>query len=345
MFFYCLGAVFMNYFDIKSFRGKKMKKLSSLLLILFVTIVALAACGEQKEPVKDEVKNSSTEQKGEETAFPVTIKDALDNEVTIEEKPEKIVSVIPSNTEIAFALGLGEEVVGVSNFDNYPEEVASKEKIGDMELNIEKIISLQPNLVLAHESTADNGKEGLQQLRDAGITVLVVNNAENFDQVFDTIAVIGKATGETKKAEELVKSMEEQLAEIKAKAEEIKEKKKVFVEVSPAPEVFTTGKNTFMDQMISLINAENIANDQEGWIQMDQDAIIDRNPDVIITTYGFYTENAAEQVLSRQGWENVNAIKNKQVIDVDSDRVTRSGPRIVEGVEDLAKAVYPEVFK
>jgi iron complex transport system substrate-binding protein len=321
-----------------------MKKLSSLLLILLLTIGALAACGEQKEPVKD-VGNSSTEQKGEETAFPVTIKDALDNEVTIEEKPEKIVSVIPSNTEIAFALGLGNEVVGVSNYDNYPEEVASKEKIGDMELNIEKIISLQPNLVLAHESTADNGKEGLQQLRDAGIAVLIINDALNFEQVYETINTIGKATGETKAAEELIEGMQDKLAEIKAKAGEIKEKKKVFVEVSPAPDVFTTGKNTFMDEMINVVNAENIANDQEGWVKMDQESIIDRNPDVIITTYGFYTENATELLLSRQGWENVNAIKNKQVIDVDSDTVTRSGPRIVEGVEELAKAVYPEVFK
>jgi iron complex transport system substrate-binding protein len=342
--FYLFGRSFYEVLDTKSFRGRKMKKLSTLYLILLLTIIALAACGEQKEPVKDEA-NSSTEQKGEETAFPVTIKDALDNDVTIEEKPEKIVSVIPSNTEIAFALGLEEEIVGVSNFDNFPEEVTSKEKIGDMELNIEKIISLQPNLVLAHESTADNTKEGLQQLRDAGITVLVIHDALNFDQVFDTIMMIGKATGETKKAEEVVTGMKNKLADIKAKAAEIKEKKKVFVEVSPAPEVFTTGKNTFMDQMISIINAENIAGDQEGWVQMDQEAIIDRNPDVIITTYGFYTENAAEQVLSRQGWENVNAIKNKQVIDVDSDRVTRSGPRIVEGVEDLAKAVYPQTFK
>ena len=100
-----------------------------------------------------------------------------------------------------------------------------------------------------------------------------------------------------------------------------------------------------MDEMISIINAENIANDQEGWIKIDQEAMIKRNPDVIITTYGFYVKNPVEKVLSRKGWENVNAIKNKQVIDVDSDRVTRSGPRIVEGVEDLAKAVYPEVFK
>jgi iron complex transport system substrate-binding protein len=320
-----------------------MKKLSALFLILLLTIGALAACGEQKETAKNE-GNSSSEQKGEETAFPVTIKDALDNEVTIDAKPEKIVSLIPSNTEIAFALGLGEQVVGVSDFDNYPEEAQAKEKIGGMEINIEKIISLQPNLVLAHAS-AMNGTEGLQQLRDAGLTVLVINDAQKFEQIYDSIAMIGKATGENKKADELIKSMQDKLAEIKAKAAEIKEKKKVFVEVSPAPEVFTTGKNTFMDDMITLINAENIANDQEGWIKIDQEVMIERNPDVIITTYGFYTENAAEQVLARQGWENVNAIKNKQVIDVDSDRVTRSGPRIVEGVEELAKAVYPEVFK
>jgi iron complex transport system substrate-binding protein len=320
-----------------------MKKLTSLLLILLLTLAALTACGEQKETVKDDA-NSSTEQKGEETAYPLTIKDAIDNEVTIEAKPEKIVSLIPSNTEIAFALGLGEQVVGVSDFDNYPEEATTKEKIGGMEINIEKIISLQPNLVLAHAS-AMNGTEGLQQLRDAGLTVLVINDAQNFEQVYDSIAMIGKATGETKKAEELIKSMQDKLAEIKAKAGEIKDKKKVFIEVSPAPEVFTTGKNTFMDEMITLINAENIANDQEGWVKIDQEVMIERNPDVIVTTYGYYTENAVQQVLARQGWENVNAIKNKQVIDVDSDTVTRSGPRLVEGVEELAKAVYPEVFK
>ncbi|MEH7245840.1 ABC transporter substrate-binding protein [Neobacillus niacini] len=318
-----------------------MKKLSTLLFLLLLTIGVLTACGEQKEQVKEQ--NNGNSSKTEETAFPVTIKDALDNEITIKEKPEKIVSLIPSNTEIAFALGLGEEIVGVSNFDNYPEEVSTKEKIGDLSVNIEKVISLQPNLVLAHAST-DLG-EGLQQLRDSGITVLVVNDAQTFDQVYDSIAMIGKATGATKEADNLTKDMQAKLAEIKDKAAKITDKKKVLVEVSGAPDIFTTGKNTFMDDMISIINAENIANDQEGWIKIDEEAMITRNPDVIITTYGYYDDKAVEKVLSRVGWENVNAIKSKQVIDVDSDRVTRSGPRIVEGVEELAKAVYPEVFK
>lgn len=323
-------------------RRKKMKKLSSLLLILLLTIGALAACGGQTDSEKEENKSSS-EQQSTDKAFPVTIKDAFDQEVVINEKPDKIVSLIPSNTEIAFALGLEEEIVGVSDNDNYPEEVSTIEKVGGMEVNLEKIIALQPNLVLAHAS--QHSADSLKQLSDSGITVLIVNDAQNFEDVYSTIDMIGKATGETDKAEALVKEMQGKLAEIKDKASEISEKKKVFIEVGAEPEIFTTGKNTFMDEMVSFINADNIAKDQEGWVAMDQEAIINRNPDVIITTYGFYVKNADEQVLSRQGWENVNAIKNKQVIDVDSDRVTRPGPRIVEGVEELAKAVYPEVFR
>ncbi|MEH7073209.1 ABC transporter substrate-binding protein [Neobacillus drentensis] len=321
-----------------------MKKLYSLLLVVLLTVGVVAGCAQKKDQVNEENK-ANVEKKSAEITYPVTLTDATDTKVIIEKKPEKIVSLIPSNTEIAFALGLDQEVVGVSDFDNYPEAATKKEKVGGQEINLEKIISLKPDLVLAHASSAHNSEAGLQQLKDAGIAVLVVNDAQNFDQVYDSIKMIGKATGETAKADEMITGMKDKLAKIKAKAGEIKEKKKVLVEVSPAPEIYTPGKNTFMDQMLSYINAENIANDQEGWIKIDQEAMIKRNPDVIVTTYGYYVKNPIDQVLNRKGWETVNAVKNKQVVDVDSDRVTRSGPRIVEGVEDLAKAVYPEVFK
>jgi iron complex transport system substrate-binding protein len=324
--------------------GRKMKKLYSVLLVVLLTVGVLAGCGEKKDQVKEETK-TGVEKKTAEITYPLTLTDATETKVIIEKKPEKIVSLIPSNTEIVFALGLEKEVVGVTDFDNYPEAATKKEKIGGQEINLEKIISLRPDLVLAHASWATNSAAGIQQLKDAGITVLVVNDAQNFDQVYDSIDLIGKATGETAKADEMINGMKNKLAEIKAKAGEIKEKKKVLVEVSPAPEIYTPGKNTFMDQMLTVINAENIANDQEGWIKIDQEAMIKHNPDVIVTTYGYYVKNPVDQVLSRKAWETVNAVKNKQVVDVDSDRVTRSGPRIVEGVEDLAKAVYPEIFK
>ncbi|WP_137744407.1 ABC transporter substrate-binding protein [Robertmurraya siralis] len=325
-----------------------MKKWYSILLLLMLSIGILAGCGQSEKPAEEnnavEETEGSTENASEE-AFPVTITDAIGEEVVIESKPEKIVSLIPSNTEIAFALGLGNEIVGVSEHDNFPEEVFEKEIIGGMEMNVEKIISLAPNLVLAHASNAHNSTEGLQQLRDAGITVLVVNDAATINEIYESIEMIGTATGEQEKAEEIVNNMKTKIAEIEEKAAEISEPKSVIVEVSPAPDIFVVGKNTFMDEMLTLIHAENGAGDLEGWVNLDEEAVIERNPDVIITTYGYYTENAVDLLLSREGWQDVAAVKNKQVYDVHSDLVTRSGPRLAEGLEELAKAIYPEVFE
>ncbi|MFE8702979.1 ABC transporter substrate-binding protein [Cytobacillus sp. FJAT-54145] len=321
-----------------------MKKLYSLLFLMLLSVGILAGCGEEETAPVEEKDAGEQVEKVEEPAFPVTIKDAIDEDVVIEAKPEKIVSLIPSNTEIAFELGLAEEIVGVSDYDNYPEETANKEKIGGMEMNVEKIISLAPDLVLAHASSAHNSTEGLQQLRDSGIAVLVVNDAQNFDQVFESIEMIGKATGEQESATTLVANIKEKLEEIKTKAAEVTEKKSVFIEVSPAPEIYSPAKNTFMDEMLTIINADNVLNDQEGWVQVDQEAIIERNPDVIVTTYGYYSEDPVGQVTTREGWQNVSAVVNSQVVDIHSDLVSRTGPRLIEGVEELAKAVYPDVF-
>ncbi len=321
---------------------KEMKKLYSLLLAMLVAGGILAGCG-----------SDSTEQNGQQTKeseqqaeFPVTIVDASDQEVVIEEEPEKIVSLIPSNTEIAFELGLGEKVVGVSDFDNYPEEVNDKEKIGGQEFNVEKIISLDPDVVLAHNSGAHNSEAGLEQLESAGIKVIIVNDAANFEEVYESIKMIGQATGASEEADELINDLEEKLASIEKQAKDITEdeRKSVFVEISGAPEIYSAGQNTFINNMLELIHADNVVT-EEGWPKLDEESVIERNPDVIITTYGYYTEDAVGLVLKRNGWQDVTAIKNEQVVDVHSDKVTRTGPRLVEGVEELAKAIYPEVFK
>jgi iron complex transport system substrate-binding protein len=327
------------------------KKINLLLLALLLSIGVIAGCGSNGNTDNENAGADSADKEQaenqESAAFPVTIKDALDNEVTIEEEPEKIVSLIPSNTEIAFELGLGDKIVGVSEFDNYPPEAAEKEKIGGMEFNVEKILSLSPDLVLAHGSVMGSATDALQQIRDAGITVLVIEDAKSFEEVYSTIEMIGKATGADEQAEETIGKMKDDLQAVKDKAAKVpeEEKKSVFVEVSPSPEIFTSGSNTFMDEMLTLINADNAAAEQEGWVKMNEEAIIALKPDVILTTYGYYTENAKDLVLSREGWEGVPAIKNEQVYDVHSDLVTRTGPRLVQGVEELAKAVYPDVFK
>jgi len=321
-----------------------MKKLHILFFSLLLLLGILAGCNATNET--KEQNEQQTAQTEESAAFPITATDAVGNEITIEEEPERIVSMIPSNTEIVFALGLGEKIVGVSDFDNYPEEVQNIEKIGGQEFNVEKIISLQPNLVLAHESGLNISEEGLNQLRDVGIQVFVVEDAKSFEQVYKTIETIGSLTGASEKAEEIVSNMKKKIAEIEEKVANIKEEDqaRVFMEVSGEPTIYTAGKGTFMDEMLNIIRADNVI-EEEGWPQVTEEAIIEANPDVIITTYGYYVPDAADKILNRKGWETVSAIQNKRVYDVNSDLVVRPGPRLVEGVEELAKYIYPEIFK
>lgn len=318
-----------------------MKKIWQLGVSTGLAALLLVGCGEEAAPATEEKVPEETATG--EAEFPVTFTDAADKEVVIEEEPEAIVSMMPSNTEIVYELGIGDKMVGASDYDNYPEEVTDVEKIGGLEFNVEKIISLSPDVVLAHEGILGVGEAGLQQLRDAGIPVVVIANADNFEELYSTIEMVGQATGEADEAEELVQEMKGSLDSIKEQAASV-EPKKVLVEVGPDPEIYTAGNNTFMNEMLTWINAENAAGNLEGWAAISAEEILSENPDVIVTTYGYYVENAVEQVKGRPGFGEVNAVKNGEVIDIDSDMVTRAGPRIVQGVEELAKAVYPETF-
>lgn len=325
-----------------------MKKWFSLLFLFIFAIGIVTGCGSNGASEQKDVLNGETSQVADQSGdsgelFPITVTDAVGEDVIIEAKPERIVSLMPSNTEIAFALGLGDKIVGVSDYDNYPEEVNEIEKIGGLDLNIEKIISLSPDLVLAHESIINHAREGLEQIQKAGIKVIVVNDGTSFHDVYRAIEMIGQATGVMEKAETIIEEMKNKVKELQEKTAQITEKKKVIIEVFHDP-ITVVGKNTFMDEMLQTIHAENGVGDLEGWPTLEPEAYIERNPDVIITTYGLYTENVIDSVLNRDGWSEVEAIKNKQVFDVHPDLVTRSGPRLAEGIEELAKAIYPEVF-
>ncbi|ASK61859.1 ABC transporter substrate-binding protein [Virgibacillus phasianinus] len=323
-----------------------MKKVILFLLTAMLLLVILAGCGSAEDLSKKSngsANEAKTEQTAEKAAFPLSVKDGTGEELTIEKKPERIVSVLPSNTEIAFALGLGQQIVGVSDHDNYPEEATKKEKIGGLELNVEKILSLNPDLVLADQT---NDAKALKQIKEAGIPVLIVGEATDFEGVYSNIELIGKTTGTQKEADKVIKGMKEKLASLKEKASAIKEDKRkdVYIELSPAPEIYTAGKNTFMDTLLSIIHADNASANQNGWSKVNEEAVIAANPDVIITTYGAYVDDPAAEVSSRDGWEDITAVKKNQIFDINADLTNRPGPRLVEGVEELGKAVYPDVF-
>ncbi|MFV8828446.1 ABC transporter substrate-binding protein [Alkalihalobacterium sp. APHAB7] len=329
-----------------------MQKWYMWLVASLLIVGLLTACGtdNQEEPQTEEAPTEETEEQttgsGEAVAFPLTITDATGTEIVIEEEPQTLISLVPSNTEIVYALEALNRVIAVTDNDDFPEEVKDIETIGGMEFNVEKIIAANPDLVLANEM---NNAEGLDQIRNAGVQVLVVNNASSFAQLYDSIEMIGNAVGKSEEANNVITSMQETITEVQTKASEIEDADKatVWVEIWPAPDMYTTGKGTFMHEMLEMINATNAAGEQEGWPMFTEEDAVVLNPDVIITTYGHVEgmENAVEDVLARSAWTEVEAVKNERVFNIEANIVERPGPRLVEGVEKLAKFIYPDVFE
>lgn len=317
---------------------------------LLLSMSIIVGCGTQGQNTQEKAAATQTDKSEKEKVsgeeFPVTITDDANRKVTIDKEPETIVSIQASNTEIAFALGVGDKIIGRSDYDNYPEEALKIQKVGGQDINAELVLTLLPDIALVTDYHYNKHPDVLEKFEEAGIKVIVVGGATSFEDTYSNIEMIGEATGSTKEAEEIVKDMKERLQAIKDKAaSSVTDKKKVWVEVSPAPDIFTTGQNTFMHEMLESIQAVNAAGDQDGWVKMTEEEIVKLDPDVIITTYGYYVDNPTAEVLNREGWTEVPAVKNSKVFDVDSDTVTRPGPRLIEGVEALAELIYPEVFK
>lgn len=339
---------------------KQMKKWGLLSFILLVMMAIVVGCNseevqtetnEDSEVSSEAITKEEEENKDENSndsiggqQFPVSVIDGTGQEVTIEKEPKTIVSLQASNTEVSFALGLEEKIVGVSDFCNYPAEALEVDKVGAQDMNVELILSMLPDLALVSAYHYNNHAEILNQFKDAGINVIVVGDASNFNDVYEKIELIGAVTGATAEAEVIVTDMQKRLETVKGLAKEVTEQKKIWVEVAPAPDIFTTGQGTFMHEMLEVINAINAAGEHEGWVMLTEEEIVQLNPDVIITTYGSYYENPEQSVLSRDGWSDVSAIKSEQVFDVEGDIVVRPGPRLIEGVEHIAKYIYPEIF-
>lgn len=315
-----------------------MKKWQHISTIGFASVLLLAACGE--EEAKTTTESSETTEATQETAqFPVTLTDAIGKEVTLEKTPERIISLIPSNTEILFGLGLNDQIIGVNDNDNYPPEAAEKEKVGGIEFNLEQIIALKPDLVLAHESSLYNfGEEAIAQLEAVGIPVFVVKNAETFEETYTTIEQIGQLTGKTTEAKDMIASIEQGITDIEAKVTDLEEKS-VFVVVGTEPDLYAAGQETFIDEMLDVLHVENVV-PELGWPQYSAEQFVKSNADVILTTY----ENDLEAISNNTAYAEMDAVKSGDVKLIDGDTTSRQGPRIVEGIESIAEAVYPEVF-
>ena len=274
----------------------------------------------------------------------VTITDDLGVTVTIENPPERIVSLSPANSEILFALGLDEKIVGVTEYCTYPEAALSKEKIGGCStVNIEKVSVLNPDLIVAADG---NSEETVAHLRELGFTVITIN-ADTIDTTLDDILLLGKATGADDEAEVLVSSMKEDLAEIAEKTSA--EEKPTILHCMWTDPLWVSGSGTFQDEMITAAGGINAAAAEEGWVALTMEKFLTMNPDIIVVDSGNGMGVGADDALrdfflKDPRMQSLSAVQNERVYVVNADIIDRGGPRIVEGVEALAEIAHPDIF-
>lgn len=311
-----------------------------ICLMIFIIISSLSGC-------KNSNNNQITNNQGQNTAnsFPMTLKDDLGRNVTLDTAPNRIVSLAPSSTEILFFLGLGEKVVGDTTYCNYPEAAQNCTKVGGFaDPSLEKVVALKPDLVLA----TDIHQPLVKSFEDAGMTVLVLD-PKTIEGIISNIQLVGKACGVESRATELNQVLTDRINAIKDKIANIPDNQRpiVYCEIWDQP-LMSVGKDSLIGQVIRMAGGINMTDDSaEEYPQISAEIVIDRNPAVMINSYGMGSGKVVTpaEIAGRKGWSQLAFIKNNRIYSIHSDLLNRSGPRIVDGIEKTTQCLYPELFK
>jgi iron complex transport system substrate-binding protein len=299
------------------------------ILLLTLLIGLMTACAPQAAP----------------TAAPLAFTDGLGREITLDGPAQSVVSLAPSNTEILFAIGAGDQVVGRDQFSDFPEEAKKVTDIGSTfeALNTELIVSLKPDLVLAAEI---NTPEQVKALEDLGLTVYYLKNPVTLEEMYTNLEIVAHLTGHEEEAARLIESLKARVAAVDEKIAPISSRFSVFYELDATDPAkpYTAGKGTFITQLIDRAGGSNIASDLEGYPQMSLEQVVAVDPAFIILGDAKYG-TTPESIAQRPGWENLSAVKNGKVVPFNDYLVSRPGPRVVDAFEELAKLLRPELFE
>lgn len=336
---------------------KNIFKIKIVFSLLLSALVFLTACAGSSPPPPKEPSPPTTIQPQEKPplqtkpeieesiSFPITITDDLGRKITINKLPQRIVSLAPSITEILYALGLEDKIVGVTDYCDYPEAAKSKPRVASYTTpNTEKLVSLQPDLVLAesiHERMV------LPALEKLGLTIFV-SSATSINAVMQDITLIGQMNGKSKTAAQLVTKLTSRIKAISTKTEVLTPEKRyrVLYVVWHQP-IWTMGSETFIDDLIKTAGGVNIfSSDFEKAKVVSLESVITKNPQVIIIT-GMATSGDLiyNAIKSEDRLKSVDAMANNRIYKIsDSNLIERPGPRIVDGLEELSKLIHPEIF-
>lgn len=315
-----------------------MRKYLTLTIVLAI-LVSLLACAPTPTPVPPTA--TPVPPTPTPAAFPLTLTDDAGRTVTLKAAPQRVISLAPSNTETVYALGKGALLVGVTEYCDYPADAKSKPKIGGFtKIDLEKVVGLTPDLVLA---TNIHTKSIVPELEKRGLTVFVIE-PQNVDEVLSKLVTFGKLLGATNEATQLTAQLKSRMDAVTSKVTTAKTKPRVFYEIDKT--LFTAGPGSFIDDLLVKAGGVNIAADAKGaYPQLTVEAVIAKDPEVILLGDMLFGESP-ESVKARPGWATITAVKNNRIIPIpDENLITRPGPRIIDGLEIVARALHPDLFK
>jgi len=308
-----------------------MKKLNQRLILTALLLAALlAAVFAGCSKTTPEPSPTGEPDKG------ITVVDMKGREIKLDGPANRIVALTAGDCEIIFALGAGDKLVGRGAYCDYPEEVLEIPAVDSGgETNIEQIIALEPQVVIM--STMAQTIEHVESLERAGIRVVTIE-AHDIEGTYEAIKIIGTVIGKNEEAAALVDQMKADFEELKSKIPP-NSGKKIYFEVSPLEYgLWAAGSGTFMDELANMLGLTNIFSDVQGWAQVSEEQVLERNPDLIVSNAMF--EGAVEEIAGRSGWENLNAVKNGKILNTYNNEITRPGPRLVDGARMLFDFAY-----
>ena len=304
-----------------------------ILFALLSIVLVLTACAPAAAPAA----TSNPE---------IALTDGFGRSVTLAAPAQKIVSLAPSNTEILYAIGAGSATIGRDDLSDFPPEVTNLPSVGGSMGNysMEEIAKLQPDLVLASEL---NTPEQIKSLEDLNIPVFVLTNPKKFEDLYQNLETVGTLSGHKSEAAKLSADLQVRQKAVTDALAGVTDRPKVFYELdaSDPAKPYTVGANTFIDILITMAGGANIGASLQGdYPQISQEELLTQNPKIILLGDAAYG-TTPEQVAARVGWSAIDAVQNDQVFAVDDNLVSRPGPRLVDGLETLARLIHPEAFK
>ena len=298
---------------------------SKLIALLAVLALFAAACGDDDNDTASEAESTST---STSTTAPADDED--------HDRPERIVSIDPSGTEIIYAIGAGDRVVAVDDYSYFPEGTPVTDLSG-WQPNLEAILAFEPDLVvMGSNSDIEAGLEA------AGVAVALSNAPMSFDDVYSQIEAIGAATGNIGEAAELVLQMQTEIGELTANAPDASGLS-YFHELDNT--LYSVTSSTFIGAVYALFGLENVADPADadgaafGYPQLSDEYLVDADPDIIFLADTICCGQSAETVAERAGWDQLSAVQNGTVIELNDDIVSRWGPRLVDFIEAIALAI------